>query len=141
PVPTMEGGFHEGMAKMDYYLGLAVPKGNSPEVVRATFEFIHWMYSDDEKVMDLNSRSGTLPARMSLWSHPEVFTNPVLKQLTETLPYSTSPGQYPQWIKESLAPVRNAIFRRTADPVVLLGDVTRQINMRLNEEPVQWIAE
>lgn len=140
-LPTMTGEFHPGMSRMDYYFGLAVPSGNSPEVTRAAFEFISWAYNDDSKLMDLNSRSGTLPARMSLWNEPEIVENQVLRQLTQTLPYATSPGDYPEWIKNSLGQVRNAITSGSADPVILLQDVTRQINARLAEEPITWVAE
>lgn len=141
PLPTSTGEFFHGMSKMDYYLGLAVPIGNTPEVARAAFEFIHWMYSDDERMMELNSQSGTLPSRMSLWSHPEILDNPVLRQLTQTLPYARTPGDYPQWIKDTLQAVRNAIATGSANPTTTLFDLTRQINARLVEEPVSWVAE
>lgn len=141
PIPTLTGSLHEGMSRMDYYLGIAVPMGNDPEVVREAFKFLQWAYEDDELLMALNSASGTLPARYSLWNHPEVQENPVLRLLTQTLPYATTPGEYPQWIKNSLSPVRTAIINGVGDPVVLLQDITRQINARLRVEPVTWVAE
>lgn len=140
-LPTLTGEVHPGMMRLDYYFGLAVPENNSPEIKQAAFEFIDWVYSDEGHLMDLNSRSGTLPARMSLWSNPEIVENPVLYTLTQTLPFATPPGEYPQWIKNALNPVRNAIVSGGADPGVLLRDVTRQINARLEEEPIVWVAE
>ncbi len=141
PIPTLRGELHHGMSRMDYYLGLAVPIGNDPEVVREAFKFLQWAYEDDELLLDLNLASGTLPARMSLWGRPEITEHPVLHMLTRTLPYAVTPGEYPQWIKNSLSAVRTAIIRGGADPAVLLQDVTRQINARLKVEPVTWVVE
>lgn len=109
PLPTLTGEAHPDMSRMDYYLGLAVPVGNDPKTTRASFEFIDWMYNDEERVMALNSQSGTLPARYSTWTLPEITENPVLLQLTQTLPFGVFPGEYPQWIKDQLAPVRTAL--------------------------------
>lgn len=141
PLPTLTGDFHQNMARMQYYFGLAVPASNPPEEVRAAFEFIAWAYGDDNRLMDLNSRSGTLPTKMSLWSSPEIVDNRVLFTLTQTLPYSTVPGETPDWIFASLAQVRDAIVHQTGDPGVTLREVTRLINTRLKEEPLTWVAE
>lgn len=140
-VPTLSGEHHPGMSRMAYYFGLAVPSGNPPEVVRAAFEFIHWAYSDDTRLLELNSVSGTLPARMSVWGEPEIVENPVVYQLTQTLPLGVNPGEYPQWIKDSMAQVRSAIVSGSSDPVVTLQEVARQINVRLAVEPIAWVAE
>jgi len=141
PLPTLSGSIHPNMARMQYYFGLAVPRSNPEEEVRAAFEFIAWAYGDDDRLMDLNSKSGTLPAKMSVWSYPEIVENPVLFTLTKTLPFSTVPGEVPEWLLNSLVAVRDAIWHSTADPAVVLRDVTRQINARLKEEPLSWVAE
>lgn len=141
PLPTLTGELHPGMSKMDYYLGKAVPIGHSPEMVAEAFKFIHWAYEDDARLMDLNSRSGTLPSRMSLWGSPEIVENPVLYTLTQTLPYAAFPGEYPQWIKNELQQVAGAIRSGSSDPAVLLRDVTRIINARMQVEPITWVAE
>lgn len=141
PIPTLTGELHQGMSRMDYYFGMAVPIGNDPDVVREAFKFLHWAYEDDELLMALNSASGTLPARMSLWSHREIVDHPVLHMLTQTLPYAITPGDYPQWIKNSLSAVRTSIIRGGSDPAILLQEISRQINARLKEEPVTWVAE
>lgn len=141
PLPTLTGEFHPNMARMQYYFGLAVPRSNPDDEVRAAFEFIAWAYGDDERLMNLNSRSGTLPTKMSLWTYPEIVENPVLYTLTQTLPYATVPGETPQWLLNSLVSVRDAIWYSTADPGVTLREVARQINARLKEEPLTWVAE
>lgn len=141
PIPTMSGQHHPNMARMQYYFGMAVPGGNSAEEIRTAFEFIAWAYNDDSRLMDLNSRSGTLPTRMSLWSDPEIVNNPVLRTLTQTLPLSTTPGETPQWMLDALGQVRVTITSGGGDPGVALREVTRQINTRLKEEPLTWVAE
>lgn len=141
PIPTLTGDFHQNMARMQYYFGLSVPRSNPEEEVRAAFEFIAWAYADDDRLMDLNSRSGTLPTKMSLWTYPEIVENPVLFTLTQTLPLSTVPGETPQWLLDALIQVRDAIWYSTGDPGIILRDVARQINARLKEEPLSWVAE
>lgn len=140
-LPTLTGEPHPGMSRMDYYFGMAVPQGHNPKLVREAFEFLHWAYANEERMMDLNSVSGTLPSQMSLWGLPEIVENPVLHQLTKTLPYAVVPGEYPQWIKNQLTAVRNAVMSGATDPTIVIRDVTRQINARLSEEPITWIAE
>lgn len=141
PIPTLTGELHDRMSRMDYYFGLAVPSGNSVTATREAFKFLDWAYGDDSRLLDLNSRSGTLPARMSVWGQPEIVENKVLRQLTQTLPYAIPPGEYPDWIKTQLNQVRTAITTGAMDPALLLRDLTRQINARLAEEPVTWVAE
>src|SRR5690606_7288873 len=116
PLPTLTGDFHQNMARMQYYFGLAVPASNPPEEVRAAFEFIAWAYGDDNRLMDLNSRSGTLPTLMILCSFPEIVDHRVLFTLTQTLLCSSVPGQTPDWIFASLALVRDAIVHQTGAP-------------------------
>lgn len=141
PIPTLTGDLHPGMSHMTYYFGMAIPVGHSSETVREAFKFLHWAYEDEGRLMDLNSVSGTLPARRTLWGDPEIISNPVLFTLTQTLPYAVTPGENPQWVQNTLNQVRTAITTGSADPALVLRDLTRQINMRLIEEPVTWIAE
>ena len=140
PIPTLTGDFHQNMARMQYYFGLSVPRSNPEEEVRAAFEFIAWAYGDDDRLMDLNSRSGTLPTKMSLWTYPEIVENPVLFTLTQTLPLSTVPGETPQWLLDAL--IKCATPSGTARAIPASSSATwRQINARLKEEPLSWVAE
>lgn len=141
PIPTLTGKLTPGSQRMDFYLGMAVPVGVNSQVAREAFKFLQWAYEDNKRLMELNSRSGTLAARRTLWGDRDIVQNPVLYTLTQTLPYATFPGEYPGWIKTELQKVATATRQRSADPVVVLQEVTRQINVRLQTEPPAWVAE
>lgn len=135
PLPTLSGEIAPNMMRMDYYFGMAAPVGGDDQAAREAFEFIHWVYSDDTRMMDLNSISWTLPARRSLWGLPEISENPVLRTLTQTLPFAAYPGEVPRWLLTELNAMVADVRSGAKDPVITLQEIVPTINARLKVEP------
>jgi len=93
--PTFTGDLLPAQARNNYEVSQCVNANTSADKKEAAFEFIHWVMSDAEKLVDLALMHDIAPGRMDLFEHPRILEQPMLRKVVKQIPYTIFPGELP----------------------------------------------
>lgn len=141
PIPTPTGGNLPARGRNNYESGLSVPTGVPKDRQRLAFEFIKWLYDNDEFYIRLNQALGRIPGRPSLWSRPEVQNNSMFRVLAQQAPYTVYAGPIPGWMWETIGTLHQDIINGTKAPVVALDEARQKGDAEWRRNPPKYIVE
>lgn len=140
-LPTETGDSLPARGRNNYESGLAVMASVPPEKQRLAFEFIKWIHEDDEFLVRLNTLIGRIPAKVSVWSHPELLDNPIMRMLMEQAPYTVFAGPIPGWTWEVLYVTWEDIVTGRVAPETALAESVLIGNAHFAEDPPLYNVE
>lgn len=141
PLPTPTGSSLPARGRNNYEVGLAVLATTTPEKQRLAFEFIKWLWEDEEFHLVDNKTLGRVPAKLSVWQLPEVREDKVMRTLAQVAPYTVYAGAIPQWTWEVLYRAWEDVWTQRVDPIVALENSVDVGNALFKETPPKWIVE
>lgn len=141
PLPTPSGTGLPARGRNNYEVGLAVLATTTPEKQRLAFEFIKWLWDDDEFNVVDNKTLGRVPAKISVWQLPEVMEDKVMRTLAEVAPYTVYTGTIPGWTWDALYAAWDDVLNQRVDPLVALENSVDVGNALFKEQPPKWIVE
>ncbi|MBE3576296.1 MAG: extracellular solute-binding protein [Limnochordales bacterium] len=141
PLPTVTGGNLPARGRNNYECGLSVPVGVPKDRQRLAFEFIKWLYDNDEFYIRLNQALGRIPGRPSLWSRPEVMKNSMFRVLAQQVPYTVYAGPIPGWMWETIGILHQDLINGTKSPMVALEEARQRGDAGWRQYPPKYIVE
>ena len=94
-MPSFTGENLPALGRQNYEVSLVIPVGNEPERVAVAWDFLHWMYSQDEVLVDLALAHQITPAYRKLTEHPRIQADAAISQLGDVIEYKVFPGEFP----------------------------------------------
>lgn len=139
-LPTESGEMYPAVARNNWEVQYAVLESVPEEKKQAVFEFLKWLYDDDNYTIRLNQELGTVPGKEALWSDPRIASDPVLGVLSKEIPYTIFPGERPEFIDPVLNNLETRIFQGMAVEDALKATKSELDNV-LKESPIKWNVE
>ena len=140
-LPTSTGENLPARGRNNYEVGLAVLATTSPHKQRLAFEFIKWLWDDDEFVIRDNETLGRVPGKVDLWHLPEIQEHKVMRKLAMQAPYTVYAGPIPGWTWDALGKMYDDVLHQRMDPLLALENSVDVGNGLFGETPPKWIAE
>jgi len=140
-IPTPTGDSVPARGRNNVEVGISVPSTVSPGRQRMAFEFIKWLFDQDDFVAELNAQLGTIPARSKLWDRPEFTGNETFTMLMKQAPYTVFPGPVPNWYWNDILGELAVCSREGGNPITILPDLQRKADAFYAEEPPGQLVE
>jgi multiple sugar transport system substrate-binding protein len=139
-MPTFAGSDLPSLGRQNYEVSLVIPSGNEPERTAAAWDFLHWLYSQDEVLVDLALSHQIAPAYQKLFDHPRILEDPTIHHLTEVMEYKVFPGEFPVTMGNALTEyiAENTIAGATVDESLPLAQEACDLAM---QEQQYWVTE
>ena len=139
--PTFSGEDLPALGRMNHEASFAVNALATPEEKEVAFDFLHWLYSDEETLADIVLSMTVPPAYKKLWEHPDILANETIAGMIEEISYKVFPGEFPGAV-ESEALVQyigeGILTGNTVDQ--MLEDAQSACDYAMQEEDY-WIIE
>jgi multiple sugar transport system substrate-binding protein len=94
-MPSFTGENLPALGRQNYEVSLTVNPQLDVEKRKAAWDFLHWVYSDDEKLVDLALMHAVAPAYKKLFNHPRIVANPTIADLAQQIEFKVFPGEFP----------------------------------------------
>jgi multiple sugar transport system substrate-binding protein len=141
-MPTVDGSDRPARARNNFEVGFAVPANRSAAQKREAFKFLHWLYGDEQFYMSLSETMGTIPARKSLWTRPEIRDDVVSGNVAKQAPYTVFPGEFPSWMTDgTLLDMASRLMSGKMSPEQAMKQAANEANTKLKVLPAKWVTE
>jgi multiple sugar transport system substrate-binding protein len=139
-MPTFGSGELPSLGRQNYEVSLVVPSGNEPERAAAAWDFMHWLYSQDEKLVDLALSHQIAPSYRKLFDNPRILADETIHHLTEVMEYKVFPGEFPTTMGNALTQyiAENTVAGATVDESLPLAEEACDLAM---QEQQYWVVE
>lgn len=112
-LPTFTGEASPAIGRNNPDVSSVIPATTAPERKAVAWDFLHWLYSQDDVLIDLALIHSVAPSYTKLFDNPRILENPAIHLLTERLEYTVFPGDFPPTVD-------NALFQNI-DGIVMAG--------------------
>jgi len=93
PEPTFTGEDLPSRGYFNYEAGVSVNAKISDDRKAVAFDFVHWLFSDPQKLVDMNIIMGVAPAYDQNFKDPRILAIPEVKISIDNLPYKIFKGE------------------------------------------------
>jgi multiple sugar transport system substrate-binding protein len=102
PMPGFEGTELPAAGRQNYEVSLVVSPAKDLERRKVSWDFMHWLYSNEENLVDLALVHNVVPAYKKLWTNPRVQADQTIAQLAKVIEYKVFPGEFPSTMDKAL---------------------------------------
>lgn len=95
PLPTPTGELLPAVGRQNYDVSHVVATGKPAERQAVAWDFMHWLHSQDQFLVDMAFTLNIAPGYKKLATHPDVLADPTIADLAQVLPYTVFPGDWP----------------------------------------------
>lgn len=139
PVPSETGKWTPALGRNNYECDWAVLEAAPEEKKREAFKFIKWLYEQDDYIVELNYTLSRIAGKKSIWTRPEIVSDPILSIMAEIVPYTVFPGEYGT-VDLPMSGLETRIFQGMSVEEALR--ITKaDVDAALKEKPVEWNVE
>ena len=94
-MPSFTGENLPSLGRQNYEVSLVVASNKPAERQAVAWDFMHWLYSQDEVLVDLALAHNIAPSYTKLFEHPRILADPTIATLAPTIEYKVFPGEFP----------------------------------------------
>ena len=102
PMPGFSGTELPAAGRQNYEVSLVVSPAQDVERRKVSWDFLHWLYSNDENLVDLALLHAIAPAYKKLWDNPRIQADQTIDQLSKVIQYKVFPGEFPGTMDSAL---------------------------------------
>lgn len=137
PMPKIDqNGFY---GRSNYECAQGVLASANPDDKRAGFEFLKWLHEQDDYLIEINTKQGTLPGRKALWDHPQIKADPTISAIRQVVEQCVFPGETPAWMFDQFYSFED-LLRKDMPLSEAFPIVNKLLNDKFKETPL-WITE
>lgn len=141
PLPTFTGEWLPAYGRQNYDVSHVVSANKPPERQAVAWDFMHWIHSQDEYLVDMALTLNIPPGYKKLATHPRILADPPLAILAEALPFTVFPGDYPIALDDALIPyVQGNLMAGGVSIDDMLAQAQETCDLGMQESPY-WIVE
>lgn len=140
-LPTFTGEATPSVGRTNPDVTSVIPTTTTPERKEVAWDFLHWLYSQDEVIIDLALVHSVAPSYKLVYDNPRVLDNREAFLLTQRGDYTVYAGDYP-------AAVEDAIYQNVEGNVMAGGvpnqealDMAQDACNAALQEQSYWIVE
>jgi multiple sugar transport system substrate-binding protein len=139
-MPSFTGENLPSLGRQNYETSPVVPRYKPEERKKVAWDFLHWLHSREDNLIDLAFLHGIAPAYKKLWDHPRIVADPDMVALREVIDYKIFPGEYPNTLLAALDQNvgQNIIAGASVDEALKAG---HEACNRVMQEADYWIIE
>ncbi|MDW8099795.1 MAG: extracellular solute-binding protein [Anaerolineae bacterium] len=139
-MPSFTGENLPALGRQNYEVSLVVNPRKDIERRKVAWDFLHWLYSDDEKLVDLALMHNIAPAYTKLNNHPRILADATIADLSKSIPYKVFPGEFPTSVDQVFTQyVTQNIM--TGTPIEQVVQQAQQACDQALQEQQYWIVE
>ncbi len=101
-LPTEDGEYFPAYGRQNYDVSHVVSVNKPPERQEIAWDFMHWLHSQDQFLVEQAMGLNIPPAYVKLADHPDVVADDAIGNLAPILPYTVFPGDWPDPFDQAL---------------------------------------
>lgn len=101
-MPSWTGEFAPSMGTQNYDVSNVIPVTAPDDHKAVAWDFLHWLYSQDQKLVDLALVHSFAPAYKKIFNDPRILEVPAVALLTEVMEYKVFMGNRPASVNDAL---------------------------------------
>ncbi|MCZ7544251.1 MAG: extracellular solute-binding protein [Anaerolineae bacterium] len=138
--PTLSGEPLPVIAQSNYDVSHVVSVNKPPERQAVSWDFMHWLHSQDEYLVDMALTLNIPPGYKKLGTHPRILADTALSQVVQELPYAIYPGDFPPAFWDSTQIFQDSIIAGgiSIDDMIAQAQEICDRGMQLQD---YWIVE
>lgn len=139
-MPTFSGESIPSLGRQNYEVSLVVNPQLDVEKKKVAWDFLHWVYSSDEKLVDLALMHAVAPAYKKLFEHPRIVADATIADLAKQIEFKVFPGEFPGTMDTALTQYigQNLVAGTAIDQSLKEGQEACDAAM---QEQDYWIVE
>jgi multiple sugar transport system substrate-binding protein len=139
-MPSFTGKDLPALGRQNYEVSLVVNPSKDVERRKVSWDFLHWLYSDDEKLVDLALMHNIAPAYKKLNDNPRILADATIADLSKSIPYKVFPGEFPTTMDDAFTQyvTQNIMAGTPVDQVVKEAQTACDNAL---QEKQYWIVE
>lgn len=102
PMPGFSGTNLPATGRQNYEVSLVVSPAKDIERRKVSWDFMHWLYSNDENLVDLALLHNVAPAYKKLVTNPRILADQTIAQLSKVIEFTVFPGEFPTTMDKAL---------------------------------------
>lgn len=102
PMPGFKGTELPAAGRQNYEVSLVVSPAKDLERRKVSWDFLHWLYSNEETLVDLALAHNVVPAYKKLWTHERIQADQTIAQLAKIIEFKVFPGEFPSTMDSAL---------------------------------------
>lgn len=140
-LPTFTGEAEPAVGRTNPDVTSVIPATTAPERKEVAWDFLHWLYSQDDVIIDLALVHSVAPAYKGVFDNPRVLENREAYLLTQRADYTVYVGDYPDAVDAAVDQVVDGNFMAGGMPNQEILDAANDTCNAALQEQTYWFIE
>jgi len=138
-LPTFTGQQSPAVGRNNPDVSNVIPSTESPERKAVSWDFLHWLYSQDSVIVDLALLHSVAPPYKKVFDDPRILANPSIHLLEQQLGYTVFPGEIPDSVDNAMQGVEGGVMAGNTNQATL--DAAQDACNAAMQEQNYWVVE